>query len=198
MAGKNNTEEARIRNKEFAARRADMWVKEANSKLNELSRLLLTLVALIFTLSLPIISNPDSLGVASKVLLILSWVSSLTSLSFGIYNIWIDAKFFENLKNIENTSEGIWSKTDGDYNEMFEKDQKNKSDLPKSTTFVPLALQLVFLTISLLLLTTIGVRLLFSDNSSKQSYFEPETRRCHPTMLRQINFKRLRYNKHNF
>jgi len=168
MAKKDNNKKARIRNKEFAARRADMWVKEANNKLNELSRLFLTLVTLVFTLSLPIISNPANLDITGKVLLMFSWFSSLLSLAFGIYNIWIDAKFFEKLKNVENKSERIWSETNGDYGEMFGKDRENRANLPMSTSFIPLILQLIFLVISMLLLTTIGIRLLFVTNPSRQ------------------------------
>jgi len=176
MVGKNNNEPARIRNKELSSRRADMWVKEANGKLNELSRLLLTLVALIFTLSLPIISNPTNLDDISKVFLVLSWFSSLISLAFGIYNIWLDAKYFERLKNVENKSEGIWSETDGDYNEMFDKDQENRTGIPMSTSFIPLTLQLVFLIISLLLLTAIGIRLITTTHFSKQPSLDSKTR----------------------
>ena len=59
---------------------------------------------------------------------------------------------------------------------MFDKDQENRSGLPMSTSFIPLTLQLVFLIISLLLLTTIGIRLITTTNFPQQPSFDSKIR----------------------
>lgn len=157
----DNSEAIRQRNKDHAARRADMWVKAANDRINSLTKLLLTLVALIFTLSLPIITSTVNLDATNRVFLVQSWIANLVSLGIGVWSIWIDANYFADLANTSNESERIWSQTDKTNAVLSQEDDLNKKGQKLQTSHVPLYLQLLFVGISLVLLTVVGVRMLY-------------------------------------
>ncbi len=163
MAKVNNNynEEARVRNKSAAARRAELWVKEANSRLNELSKLLFALAVLVFTLSSPLLSRTDQLDIINRTLLLGSWIFNLLSLVFAVWSIWEDSNYFADLRKIESNSERIWSNPNKSLEEMYKEDTDNRQDMKDQSSFALLALQLFSVFIALLLLLAIGIRLLF-------------------------------------
>jgi hypothetical protein len=168
MATKNNNvtalENARIRNKELAAKRADLWIKEANDRINELTRLFITLSTIVLTLSLPIISNPSILKNTEKYLLITSWILGLTSITIGAISVWIDSKYYEKLARVNNKSELIWSQMEEDFSNMDDQDKKNQSEIKLSSSFVPFFIQAGLVAASLALLTIVGIIVLFRDH----------------------------------
>lgn len=162
MARVNNSdEEARIRNKNTATKRANLWVKEANDRLNGLSRLLFALAVLVFTISSPLLSRTDQLDSINRTLLLGSWIFNLLSLVFGIWSIWGDINYFARLRKMENESERIWSQRSKPYNEMLKEDSGNRRGYEDQSSPIPISLQLFSVSIALILLLIIGIKLLF-------------------------------------
>lgn len=157
-------EDLRARNKDLHARRAELWVREANRRESDLSRLLITLAVLVFTVSSPIITKTGSLDHATKILLVGSWVFDLLSLVFGIWVVREDTKLFSILKKTASFGEQLWSlqiKDSADFKARVEKNREKQRGVPAGANPVPLSLQLFTVLIAFLLLFAVGWRILF-------------------------------------
>ena len=170
----NKEDEAtRIRNKDHASRRAEMWIKEANDRSIELSKLLATLSTLTISLSLPIVFSKDLfLSRPIKDLLTTSWTFGLISIVFGVLNLILDSRYFSKLARIDNKSEGIWSYQNKTLIAMNAEDQANRSEYSRSSSYIPLICQGVLAFLSLLLLISVGIKTL---QSNKNHFFYQTT-----------------------
>ncbi len=159
MSQANKYEEARIRNKEVGERREELWITEANNRLIELSRLFLTVTFLIFTLSFALLSDklPIIRDETLRTLLILSWVSNIFSLISGVIFIISEIFYFLKLSRIYGKYVSAWSEIEGDYEKMSEKAHDALKNFSESSSLIPLVLQIVFASISLFLLFSLGI-----------------------------------------
>lgn len=165
-------DEKRVRNKEIATRRAELWVKETNSRFNEFVRLLFTAGFAIFTVTSPVVVDLKLLDCPGRTLLIGSWLLDLVSLIFGFFSIHSDARFYSRLKKIESESERIWSnpcESNEGYNQALSLDHQNRANTPEHSNLIFLALQAFSLFISVLLILTIGIRLITAPSYTQEN-----------------------------
>lgn len=161
-----NEEEIRRRNKDTHLNSARYWVGLANQQSFEINKQFLTFAALLLTLSTSAIalvnanSSSNQLTDVDKVLLLASWVFLILSLISGIIQIVVDVKFFIYLCVDESKRERIWSQM-GKSNETLNEEEQALGSTDKSSTFIPLILQGVFLTLAIVFLMTLGVTLLY-------------------------------------
>ena len=162
----------RVRNKDHAGRRAELWTKEANDRMSELSRLLATLSTLTISLSLPIVfGNEVNLTSTMKSLFITSWIMGFVSIIFGVINLVADSRYFSKIAKIDNDSEGIWSQRNKTIDEMADDDEENRVDYSRSSSFTPLKLQGLFAGISLFTLIILGIVALSSKYPHQNKYY---------------------------
>lgn len=177
-------EQSRQQNKQAASRRSDQWILLANERENDISKLLFSITALIFTISLPFITNSSNFSDSQKMLLILTWVTDIISLLFGAVSVYMSMKYFEKLARIDNRSEEIWSvhiDSVKEYSSVYKKDIENQDKKALSASFIPLLLQGVFLTLSIVLLFTIATSVLMEEKKcATHTYFRslPLQNRC--------------------
>jgi hypothetical protein len=180
MSLNKEEEKKRIRNKQASFERATIWIQNANERLNELSRLLLAINSIIFTLTIPIAWNNGSFTLLNKIILIGSWTSALISLVYGFINIWNDSIYFKTLAKIENKSESIWSQQKN-YEKMKKEDKVNKEQYQESTSFTPFFSQVIFTIIAIGLLFILGVSSLINGQQVNNSFTSWKTKEKYNT-----------------
>ncbi len=163
MTNDLENEKARVSNKNNAGRRADLWIKEANNRLNDLTRLFIGLAAIIPTITFGLITTALPIDLISRVLIVSSWIFAFISLVLGIISVYSDAFYFYTLSKIENKSEEIWSNRNVEYDQMNSKDIKNRAKYKSSSSFWWMIFQLITVFVSIVLITVVGGRILFSE-----------------------------------
>lgn len=162
-----NEEEIRQRNKDTHQKSARYWIGLANSQAFEINKQFLTFAALLLTLSTSIIAlnNPNNLNYfklseIEKAFLLIVWFFLIISLISGIIQIIVDVNFFVYLCRDEGKREATWSQLGKSIAQLWD-EEKAIGRTKKNSTFLPLILQGVFLSLAICFLIVIGIFILY-------------------------------------
>jgi hypothetical protein len=160
------------------------WNELGNKRSGELSKQLFTIAALILPVSLVPLTQEKLILMTNplaKVLLVLSWISFVSSLIFGMIHLVKEIKFFNNWSEQESDKSNLFTKpiqtsdpkrADEVVNKMH--DHANELDkLPKVMPQNYLTSQIILLLLGISLIGGVLVCVLFSSTSFKQNIRHP-------------------------
>lgn len=146
--------------------RADKNLKEANEIFRELVRELILAATVFLSISAFIFTSSNlvqSLDIYDKHFLALAWIFIVVSIFCGIIQYYIDKRHFEKWANAGYKVAESISTSEADTKEKFFKmSSKYHGNLPTSSSTVPIAFQVSFLILGLILLIIVMIKILFS------------------------------------
>lgn len=176
--------ERSIRNKAGHFTRANIFVEFANNSEQNLSNTLFLIATIFLGLSSPLVSDIEIISGFAKGILFFSWVLTIFSIFFGLWQLLINIRFFEKSYKLFNKLEDLWSALPSkfvEYNKTLEKSEKLYKDYEFQTTFRPLILQAGCMIVAIILAVIVGVLSLL-----KSSAFESDNRffdGCHRNQI---------------
>lgn len=149
----------KLRTKEGYSKRALFWIEKANQQLSEISKQLLVLAIFLLPLTASVVVTSVKLSESQKTFLKIGWAYLLLSIVSGLWQYFIDAKYFKDLSRDSSRREQIWSDLRRSRNQM-EQETKDLGKVPEQSTFFPLTLQALSLAAGIILIIFVASTLL--------------------------------------
>lgn len=167
----NNFLEKSIRNKFAHFTRANIFVEATNSTEQHLINNLILVATIFLGLTSPFISDLSVLSQTSRSLLFVSWMLTILSIIFGLYQVYTNIKFLRDAYRLDNKLESIWSslpQTQSNYNTAMNVSREIQKDNKNQSSFIGLITQAMCLIIAMLITTIIGVNYLTNSVNSNR------------------------------
>ena len=161
---KSDNKERSIRNYNAHFTRTNLFVELANNTQQNLMNTLFLVATIFLGLTSPLVSDVQSLPGSLRLILFLSWILTILSIFSGLIQVIFDMLFLKDSFISSSKREGIWKdipEEDGEFDTAIEQSNKIAKLHKVQSTFIPLILQAVFISIAMVLAIIVGGGVLF-------------------------------------
>ncbi len=159
---RTEAEERSSRNKDNAHQSALFWIELANNRLTNICNHFISLAAILIPLSASLVISNNILNFNEKIMLVSTWITLFFSIVFGFLHQLLDVQFFVYLSRDSSKREELWSNTNRGYAQVL-KDVLALGTTKNASSHLPLVLQGITFMIGIILISFIGISLLFKQ-----------------------------------